>query len=108
MTVITMLVYLMGGGLMGLIFSNVSVASPHPSLAFLFRAWVWPAPVDWLLIMVIGLTSALGFFCLSQAYRMAEASTVTPFEYTAMPWAVLWGWVFLRRCRTPQPGSGLP
>ena len=19
---------------------------------------------------------------------------VTPFEYTAMPWAVLWGWVF--------------
>ena len=35
-----------------------------------------------------------GFFALSQAYRLAEASVVTPFEYTYLPWAILFGWLF--------------
>jgi S-adenosylmethionine uptake transporter len=94
MTLVTVVTYIIGGGLVGLVFSMVDMASPHPSLDFLFREWSWPLVQDWLLLMVIGVTAATGFFCLAQAYRLAEASVVTPFEYTAMPWAVLWGWVF--------------
>ncbi len=55
---------------------------------------MWPESGDWLLLIAIGLISGVGFFALGQAYRVAEASLVTPFEYTYLPWAVLWGWVF--------------
>ncbi|MEM6588879.1 MAG: DMT family transporter [Pseudomonadota bacterium] len=94
MTVITIVTYIIGGGLVGVLFVVMPVTSPHPSLDFLFREWTMPAAQDWLLLAIIGGTAAAGFFCLAQAYRLAEASVVTPFEYTAMPWAVLWGWVF--------------
>jgi drug/metabolite transporter (DMT)-like permease len=65
----------------------------HPSLEFLFRAWVWPTGGDLGLIVLLGITSALGGFTISQAYRRSEAAFVAPFEYAAMPLAVLWGLV---------------
>jgi S-adenosylmethionine uptake transporter len=107
MTVITILFYLAGGGLLGLVFSYLNASSPHPSFEFLFREWILPGPRDWLLLMAIGATSAIGFFALSQAYRLAEASIVTPFEYTYMPWAVLWGWVFFSSLPTVTTWVGL-
>ncbi len=94
MTIFTLGFYALGGGLVGLVFSNIAVDSPHPSLAFLFRAWFWPEPEHWLLFCALGLISGIGFYALSQAYRLADASMVTPFEYTYLPWAILWGFVF--------------
>jgi len=34
-----------------------------------------------------------GFFLLSQGYRLAEASRAAAFEYVALPWGVLWGFL---------------
>ena len=65
----------------------------HPSLEFLFRAWVWPTGYDLMLIVLLGITSSLGGFTISQAYRRSEAAFVAPFEYAAMPLAVFWGLV---------------
>ena len=65
----------------------------HPSLAFLFRAWTWPLASDWLLLLAVGVTSALGGFAIGQAYRLSEAAFVAPFEYAAMPLAVFWGFI---------------
>lgn len=93
MTLFTMLVFVIYGGLLGLIFSNVDNSSPHPSFAFLYRAWFWPEPWHWLLFMGLGSIAAIGFFALAQAYRLAEASVVTPFEYTYLPWAIFWGFI---------------
>ena len=93
MTLFTLVVFVAYGGLLGLVFSNVDGVSPHPSFAFLYRGWVWPEPWHWLLFMGLGLIAAIGFFSLAQAYRLAEASVVTPFEYTYLPWAILWGFV---------------
>ncbi len=94
MTIFMLGVYLFGGALTGLIFSQIEVASPHPSLAFLFRPWSWPEPAHWPLFAALGLISGVGFFALTQAYRLADASVVTPFEYTYLPWAILWGFLF--------------
>lgn len=63
----------------------------HPSAVFLLRAWVWPAPADAVLIAALGLTSAMGGYSISAAYRATEAALVAPFEYIAMPMAVIWG-----------------
>ncbi|MEM6897601.1 MAG: DMT family transporter, partial [Pseudomonadota bacterium] len=65
----------------------------NPSLAFLFRAWVWPAPEDWALLVLIGCATGFGGFLISQAYRVAEAAVVAPFEYLALPIAVFAGYV---------------
>lgn len=94
MTLFTVCFFIVSGGLLGLVFSHVEAASPHPSLDFLYRGWTSPGGHDWLLLMVLGMISGVGFFALSQAYRLAEASVVTPFEYTYLPWAILFGWLF--------------
>jgi len=63
----------------------------HPSLAFLFRAWVWPGPFDALLIAALGLSIAVSGFAISEAYRRSEPAFIAPFEYIALPLSVLWG-----------------
>lgn len=65
----------------------------HPSLGFLLRGWVTPTLFDLSLMMATGVVAALGLTLLTQAYRIAEASVVTPFEYTAMVWSVIYGWI---------------
>jgi drug/metabolite transporter (DMT)-like permease len=63
----------------------------NPSLDFLFRAWAWPAPADLPWFLATGLAVSVGGLMLAQAYRTVEAALVAPFEYSAMPMAVVWG-----------------
>lgn len=63
----------------------------HPSLSFLFRAWVWPAPFDAMLIVALGLSIAVSGFAISEAYSRSEPAFIAPFEYIALPLSVLWG-----------------
>lgn len=63
------------------------------SLAFLTRAWIVPPAEDWPMLALAGLGSALGGLLISQAYRLCESALVAPFEYAALPMAVLWGLV---------------
>ncbi len=68
----------------------------HPSLAFLLRGWVLPTAFDLMLMMACGVIAAIGLTLLTQAYRVAESSVVTPFEYTGLVWSVIYGWIFWR------------
>lgn len=65
--------------------------SSDPSLAFLFRPWILPPMRDWIYFLGTGLAVAIGGMLMAQAYRMNEAALIAPFEYTAMPLAILWG-----------------
>ncbi|MGH7122989.1 MAG: hypothetical protein ACREFI_01360, partial [Stellaceae bacterium] len=56
--------------------------------------WIWPSPLDLLLMATCGCIAAFGFFCLSQGYRLSEAYRAAPCEYAALPWGVLWGYIF--------------
>lgn len=70
-----------------------AVGVTDPSLQFLLRAWHWPADDDWYLLIGLGFNAAIIGYCLSQAYRLADAATVAPFEYIGLPLAVMWGWL---------------
>lgn len=88
-------VFLLGGLLLSAVFgSGAWEGEAHPSLAFLLRGWVMPTPFDLMLMMACGIIAAAGLTLLTQAYRVAEASVVTPFEYTGLIWSVLYGWIF--------------
>ena len=86
----SMMVFTYVGGLMGVVI-HASGFSPsdHPSLDFLLKPWKMPSGLEFAMLMTIGVISAIGFYLLSQAYRLGEANTVAPFEYTSMLWAVL-------------------
>ncbi len=79
----------------------------HASLSFLLRAWVMPDWGDFGLMALCGIIFGAGYYCLTQAYRVGRASTVAPFEYTALPWSVFWGWVAWRELPDMATLAGL-
>jgi len=78
-----------------------------PSVVFLLRAWVWPAPDDWWVLLCLGFMVAVIGYCLSQAYRLADAATVAPFEYVGLPLAVFWGLVIFGEVPVPEVWVGM-
>jgi S-adenosylmethionine uptake transporter len=72
---------------------STSTQELHASLAFLLHAWKIPSRVDLSFIFLLGLIAASGFYCLSQAYRLAPPSTLAPFEYFAVFLGVVWGYM---------------
>lgn len=68
----------------------------HPSLEFMLRQWVMPPLYDLVLIALCGPIAAIGMTMLGQAYRLSEVNFVTSFEYTALIWGTLWGYVVWR------------
>jgi drug/metabolite transporter (DMT)-like permease len=93
MAISASLLYAVLAGSAGLAFGDgILSGTGRPEVDFLLRAWAWPGMGDFLLFCVCGLVAAVGFTCLAQAYRVAPATAVAPFEYASLPWAVLWGW----------------
>lgn len=88
-------IYLAGGVLMGAALAQAGVAEgEHKSLAFLLRAWSTPTFRDLLMLATCGVIAAVATVLLTQADRLAEASTVAPYEYTALVWSLIYGWIF--------------
>ncbi len=67
----------------------------NESLIFLLRAWRWPDSQDWIVLVGLGTCSGIIGYCLSAAYRLANAATIAPFEYIGLPLAIFWGWLIL-------------
>jgi len=67
------------------------MAGPDSVTAFLLRPWVWPPLADWPVLIVTGVAVAIAGLLVSQAYRLAEAGLIAPFEYLGMPLAILAG-----------------
>ncbi|HNB26295.1 MAG TPA: DMT family transporter [Alphaproteobacteria bacterium] len=56
--------------------------------------WVQPTGLEWLALGAIGVLGCLGQYLLILAFRFAPLSLVAPFEYSALIWASLYGWIF--------------
>lgn len=57
-------------------------------------AWAPPAPADLALMAALGVISTAAHLALVEAYRNAPVAVVAPFDYTAMFWAVVFGYLF--------------
>jgi drug/metabolite transporter (DMT)-like permease len=55
--------------------------------------WVTPTMFDLALFALAGLFGSIGVMCLTHAFRMAPAAAIAPFEYTALVWATLLGYL---------------
>jgi drug/metabolite transporter (DMT)-like permease len=104
MTFIWNACYLLLAALLGIILTPLDLAqSAHPSLAFLLRPWIVPSVSDLAIMVSCGVSALIGLTCLTFAYREAEVSLVTSFEYTGLLWAMLWG--FLIWAEIPSAGT---
>jgi drug/metabolite transporter (DMT)-like permease len=55
--------------------------------------WTSPTLIDLGLFALAGGLGSVGIFCLTQAFRLAPAAVASPFEYTALIWATLLGFM---------------
>lgn len=76
------LVFLYNVGLAAL----TTIAAPH--------FWQPVAPEDLMLIAAMAVLSIVGHLGLTYAFNSAPTGVVAPFEYTALVWAVLLGYVY--------------
>jgi len=63
----------------------------NPIQGFLLRPWHTPQAVEIVYLTVCGLIVLTLAFASTNVYSNVEATFVSPFEYVALPMAVLWG-----------------
>lgn len=56
-------------------------------------AWITPDAKQGFLLVLTGIMGGFGQIFLTESYRRAPASLVAPFDYTAMIFAILWGYL---------------
>ena len=60
---------------------------------FALLAWVPVQADDLWLFVAIAIFGILGITMIGQAFRLAPAAVVAPFDYTALVWAAALGWL---------------
>jgi len=61
------------------------------TVPWFWRAIAWPHMP---FFVAIALVSTVGLTLITQAFRLAAASVVAPFDYSALAWSALVGWLF--------------
>lgn len=62
-------------------------------IVMVYFFWVTPTLFDLALFACAGFFGSIGVLCLTHAFRLAPAATIAPFEYTALLWATLLGYL---------------
>ena len=57
-----------------------------------FNDWIMPTFIDFVLFFVLGLCGSVANLLLTQSYRLAEASLVTPIKYLSLVFAIIFGY----------------
>jgi drug/metabolite transporter (DMT)-like permease len=55
--------------------------------------WVMPSPTQLAVLVMVGVIGGVGHLILTEGYRYAPASVIAPFDYVAMLWAFILGYV---------------
>ncbi len=69
--------------------------------------WVWPSGTQWLLLIGIGMVSALAQLLMTEAYRVGEPTLVAPFEYSGIVWTTLLGALVWAEAPDLWDGAGI-
>jgi drug/metabolite transporter (DMT)-like permease len=63
-------------------------------------AWTTPSPLDLALMALVGVVSMLCFIFIVRALSLARAAVLAPFQYSAILWAAIMGWLVWRDAPT--------
>lgn len=71
-----------------------------------WAGWVLPSPAAWALLGLNGLLNAGAHLFIIEALRVAEASAVAPYKYTALLWSVLYSVIMFGHVPGPATVAG--
>jgi drug/metabolite transporter (DMT)-like permease len=71
----------------------VLIQTPMALIPALF-VWEWPPMTLWPLLLAMGLAGSLGHMSFVRALRLADASSLMPYDYARLIFAAAIGWVF--------------
>ena len=60
-------------------------------ISIFFMDWKMPTKIDMLIFFILGLCGSIANLLLTQSYRLAEASLVTPIKYLSLVFAIFFG-----------------
>jgi drug/metabolite transporter (DMT)-like permease len=72
--------------------SGICISLVVSGLALPF-GWRTPVGVDFWLFVLLGFVGGIVMYFMTQAYRYAPAALIAPFDYTALLWGTLFGWL---------------
>ncbi len=58
-----------------------------------FEEWIMPTMLDLIIFIIMGLCGSIANLLLTQSYRLAEASLVTPIKYLSLVFAIIFGFL---------------
>lgn len=71
------------------------------TLPFMVFSYAPMSPKQWLILILAGLSAAVGQFAITTAYRFAPAKKLSVFDYVQVIFAALWGFLFLHEVPVP-------
>lgn len=79
----------------------------HPSLDFLLRGWQQPDLLNVVALLICGVVGAAATLMLTKGYAASSASHLAPFEYTALLWSIVLGWLIWDHLPTGKEWLGM-
>ncbi len=57
---------------------------------------------DWLWIAAMGIAGGIAAYCWTSAFRLADPSSLSPFQYLGIPFSFILGWIFFSEAPIEQ------
>jgi drug/metabolite transporter (DMT)-like permease len=70
--------------------------------------WIWPAPIDWLWLIILGLLGGTAQVLVTRAWRLTPAAILAPFDYVSIVLAVIYGRFWFHEQASWTVWLGLP
>ncbi|QTN36986.1 DMT family transporter [Cognatishimia activa] len=83
-----------------------SLTATCASLATVPLGWVWPEPREFVFLISAGLVGGVAQIFLTTGYRYAQASTLAPFDYLSMLFALIIGYFIFAEVPTVATLAG--
>ncbi len=85
-----------------------AIASSAFALVGAVPNWVWPAPMDWLWLTLLGLLGGIAQVLVTRAWRLAPAAILAPFDYAGIVFAMAYGYFWFHEHASWTIWLGLP
>jgi len=82
-----------------------AIGASSVAACFAIPVWVWPTAMQWALLVGAGLTAGIAQLFMTEAYRRGDTTVIAPFEYSAIIWTGILG--YLLWAETPDLLDGL-
>jgi len=73
----------------------------------LILTWQWPTPMEWLVLLAIGLIGTAGQWLLISAYQLAEAAKLAPLDFVRLVLMTGFGLAFFGESLSPTLAIGM-